>query len=111
MSTYPLRKLIPDATMASVSFLFPPGSEMIYFAEKKRFGKKIFRKRKNVSISSAFIVFADLKVHFSIVWLSFRLLIPLRAIGWHCFAAAWLVAGNLQVGRGVSMARVGALHR
>ena len=57
-----------------------------------------------------FIVFGDLKLHFSIVWLSFCLLTPFRAIVWSCFAAAWLVAGNLQLERGVSMARVGALH-
>ena len=35
MSTYRLRKLIPDATMASVSFLLPPGSQMIYLGAKK----------------------------------------------------------------------------
>ena len=35
MSTYPLRKLIPDATMASVCFLLPPGSQMIYLGGKK----------------------------------------------------------------------------
>ena len=35
MSTYPLRKLVPDATMASVCFLSPPGSQMIYLGAKK----------------------------------------------------------------------------
>ena len=35
MSTYPLRKLIPDARMASVCFLLPLGSQMIYFRAKK----------------------------------------------------------------------------
>ena len=116
MSTYPLRKLIPDATMASVCFLLPPGSQMISylvkekFGEKKIFGKFFFRK-KIFSPIPPFIVFGDLKVHFGIVWLPLCLLIPLRAIWWHCFAAAWLVAGNLHLGRGVSMARVGALHR
>ena len=78
-----------------------------FFSKKKLF----FSKKKLFSPIPPFIVFGDLKVHFSIVWLSFCLLIPLRAIGWHCFAAAWLVAGNLHLGRGVSMARVGALHR
>ena len=37
MSTYPLEKLIPDATMASVCFLLPPGSQMIYLGAKKKF--------------------------------------------------------------------------
>ena len=79
---------------------------------KKIFRQKSFFFKKKISYPiPAFTVFADLKVHFSIVWLSVCLLIPLRAIGWHCFAAAWLVAGNMQLGRGVSMARVGALHR
>ena len=36
MSTYPLRKLVPDARMASVCFLSPPGSEMIYLGAKKK---------------------------------------------------------------------------
>ena len=75
----------------------------MFFGKAFFLGKKIFS-----SPIPPFIVFGDLKVHFSIVWLAFCLLIPLRAIGWHCFAAAWLVAGNP---RGVSMARVGALHR
>ena len=35
VSTYPLRKLIPDATMASVCFLLPPGSQMIHLGAKK----------------------------------------------------------------------------
>ena len=35
MSTYPLRKLILDATMASVCFLLPPESQIIYLGEKK----------------------------------------------------------------------------
>ena len=35
MSTYPLRKLVPDATMASVCFLSPAGSQMIYLGAKK----------------------------------------------------------------------------
>ena len=35
MSTYPLRKLIPDARMASVCFLLPLGSQMIYLGAKK----------------------------------------------------------------------------
>ena len=35
MSTYPLRKLIPDTTMASVCFLLPTGSQMIYLGAKK----------------------------------------------------------------------------
>ena len=35
MSTYPLRKLVPDATMASVCFLSPPGSRLIYLGAKK----------------------------------------------------------------------------
>ena len=93
--------------MASVSFVLPPGSQMTYYLVKK-----ISEMKNSIfSPNPPFIVFGDLQVHFSIVWLSFCLLIPLRAIGWHCFAAAWLVAGNLQLGRGVSMARVGALHR
>ena len=37
MSTYPLRKLIPDATMASVCFLLPPGSQMRFLGAKKKF--------------------------------------------------------------------------
>ena len=41
MSTYPLRKLIPDATMASVCFLLPPGSQMIYLGAKKKFSFSI----------------------------------------------------------------------
>ena len=41
MSTYPLRKLILDATMASVCFLLPPGSQMIYFGGKKKFSFSI----------------------------------------------------------------------
>ena len=82
------------------------------FAKEKIFSEQnCFEKKLFVSTIPLFIVFGDLKVHFSIVWLSFCLLIPPRAIGWHCFAAAWLVAGNLQLGRGVSMAHVGALHR
>ena len=89
----------------------------IIFVEKtiqrqKRFFRNFFFKRKVFfSPIPPFFVFGDLKVHFGIVWLSFCLLIRLGANGWHCFAAAWLVAGNLQLGRGVSMARVGALHR
>ena len=35
MSTYPLRNLILDATIASVCFLLPPGSQMIYLGAKK----------------------------------------------------------------------------
>ena len=35
MSTYPLRKPVPDATMASVCFLSPPGSQMIYLGAKE----------------------------------------------------------------------------
>ena len=80
-------------------------------SEEKKSEKSFFRKKRFFTQIPPFIVFPDVKVHFSIVWLSFCLLIPLRAIGWHCFAAAWLVAGNLRLVRGVSMARVGALHR
>ena len=76
------------------------------FSEKKNFRKKTFS-----SPIPPFLVFDDLKVHFSIVWLSFCLLIPLPAIGWHCIAAAWLVGRNLQLGGGVPMAHAGALHR
>ena len=54
-----------------------------------------FRKKMFFSKIPPFIVFRYLKVHFSNVQLSICLLIPLRAIGWHGFAAAWLVAGNL----------------
>ena len=118
MSTYPLRKLIRDATMASVCFLLPPGSKKIFYFVKKNqrknffFGKKkFFREKPFFSLIPPFFLFGDLKVHFGIVWLSFYLLIPFGAIGWHCFAAALLVAGTLQLGWGVSMARVGALHR
>ena len=42
MSTYPLRKLIPDATMASVCFLLPPGSQMIYLEAKKNSPSPLF---------------------------------------------------------------------
>ena len=42
MSTYPLRKLIPDATMASVCFLLPPGSQMIYLGAKKNSPSPLF---------------------------------------------------------------------
>ena len=35
MSTYLPQTLIPDATMAIVFYLLPPGSQMIYFAKKK----------------------------------------------------------------------------
>ena len=106
--------------MASVAFLLPPGCQMTKYLVKKNsemkivFSTKIFFSSKKMFFFSPippFIVFGDLKVHFSIVRLSFCLLIPLRAIGWHCFAAAWLLAWNVQLGRGVSMARVGALHR
>ena len=73
----------------------------MFCEEEERSPKKVFcLKTMFFSIISPFIVFVDLKVHFSIVRLSFCLLIPLRAIGWHFFAAAWLVARNLQLGGG-----------
>ena len=37
MGTYPLRKPVPDATMASVCFLLPPGSLIIYLGGKMKF--------------------------------------------------------------------------
>ena len=60
----------------------------IIFGETKKFGlktffeKKTFFKKKCFSTISPFIVFGDLKVHFSMVWLSYCLLIPLHAIAW-----------------------------
>ena len=75
------------------------------------FEKRFFSKKNLFTPIPPVIVFGDLEVHFNIVWLSFCLLITFRTIRWQCFAAARIVAGSLQRGRGVSMARVGALHR
>ena len=49
MSTYPHRELIPNATIASVCFLLPPGSKMMCSEAKnteKLFAKKFFLEKK-----------------------------------------------------------------
>ena len=82
--------------MATFTFLLPPGSQMIEYLVNKKISEKknCFFSKSVFSILSSFIVFGDLNVNFGIVWPSFCLLIPPRAIWWHCFAAAWLVAGS-----------------
>ena len=65
MSTYPLRKLIPDATMAFFCFLLPPGCQMTQYLVKKKISGKGSTRKKKVSRKKNFPEF--LKVHFSIV--------------------------------------------
>ena len=53
MSTYPLLKLISDATMAFVCFMFPPGSQMIYFGGKK-IRKNVFPNVKKIAQKNSY---------------------------------------------------------
>ena len=96
--------------MASVCFLRPPGSQMIYFRKKEKVEakKNIFRHALTLVISRCIWHCLAIFQHcMALILLADSLFAPLGGI---VSLRPGLSPGISQLGRGVSMARVGALH-